>query len=80
MKWPTRFRRSGERRVRVVFAWAPIEANDGCTYWLRRMIVTERWVSTHGVLFGARADHGHWMYEHAEPLAISAPTAAPRDP
>jgi hypothetical protein len=43
MNWRTR--RHGDIRERVVFAWLPIRCSDGQTYWLRRVHVTEQWIS-----------------------------------
>lgn len=44
MRWPTPvLHTQGETRQRVRFAWLPVEASDGQTYWLTRVLVTEMW-------------------------------------
>ena len=45
MKWKTRRIRKpevGDTRVRETFAWLPVTAEDGFTYWMTRVIQHER--------------------------------------
>lgn len=48
MKWRTP--RSGETRERMVFAWRPIECDDGFTRWLEPVRITEKY--TQNILHG----------------------------
>ena len=32
----------GDERVRTKFAWLPVEADDGYTYWLAPLVVREK--------------------------------------
>lgn len=45
MKWKSRRDprgKIGDERVRTKFAWIPIDADDGYTYWLRPVVVREK--------------------------------------
>ena len=45
MKWKSRRDRDGkigDERVRTKFAWLPVEADDGFTYWLTPVVVREQ--------------------------------------
>ncbi len=45
MKWKSRRARDGkigDERVRTKFAWLPVEADDGFTYWLTPVVVREQ--------------------------------------
>lgn len=45
MKWRTRGDPQGnigDERVRTKFAWLPVEADDGYTYWLTPVVVREQ--------------------------------------
>ena len=45
MKWKSRRERDGkigDERVRTKFAWLPVEADDGYTYWLAPVVVREK--------------------------------------
>lgn len=39
MRWKTE--KEGTTRTRTVFAWYPLEADDGFTYWLEKVVVEE---------------------------------------
>ena len=45
MKWKSRKDpngKIGDERVRTKFAWFPVEAEDGFTYWLTPVVVREK--------------------------------------
>jgi hypothetical protein len=45
VKWKSRRDRDGkigDERVRTKFAWLPVEADDGFTYWLTPVVVREQ--------------------------------------
>ncbi len=45
MKWKNRrdpHGKIGDERVRTKFAWLPVEADDGYTYWLAPVVVREK--------------------------------------
>ena len=45
MKWKNRsdpHGKIGDERVRTKFAWLPVEADDGYTYWLSAVVVREK--------------------------------------
>jgi hypothetical protein len=45
VKWKSRRDHSGkigDERVRTKFAWLPVEADDGYTYWLASVVVREK--------------------------------------
>ena len=45
MKWKSRRDprgKIGDERVRTRFAWLPVEADDGFTYWLSTVVVREK--------------------------------------
>lgn len=45
MKWKSRRDpdgKIGDERVRTKFAWLPVEADDGFTYWLTPVVVREQ--------------------------------------
>jgi hypothetical protein len=39
--------KEGDVRVRRVFAWLPIETDDGTVYWLERVKLTEKFVKVY---------------------------------
>lgn len=45
MKWRKKLSQIGEIQERVVFAWFPIECDDGFVYWLRLIRIKEQWYS-----------------------------------
>ena len=71
MKWKTRRNRAeriGDERVRTFFAWRPISADDGYTYWMSRLLVREKLLPklNRG---GFEDDSEEWEILHAEPLS-----------
>jgi hypothetical protein len=45
VKWKSRREQGGkigDERVRTKFAWLPVEADDGYTYWLAPVVVREK--------------------------------------
>jgi hypothetical protein len=45
VKWKNRrdpHGKIGDERVRTKFAWLPVEADDGYTYWLSAVVVREK--------------------------------------
>jgi hypothetical protein len=45
VKWKSRHDPNGtigDERVRTKFAWTPVEADDGFTYWLTPVVVREK--------------------------------------
>ena len=71
MKWKSRRTRAGQigdERVRTVFAWRPMPADDGYTYWMSKLIVKEKLLPK--VARGGFEDDAEtWEILHAEPLS-----------
>lgn len=70
MKWKSRHDhrgKVGDERVRTKFAWLPIEAEDGYTYWLSTVVVREQLLPkvTRG---GFEDDEEDWTFIEAKPV------------
>ena len=70
MKWKNRgdpHGKLGDERVRTKFAWLPVEADDGFTYWLAPVVVREKLLPkvTRG---GFEDDAEAWHVVEAKPL------------
>ena len=70
MKWKSRrdsAGRIGDERVRTKFAWLPVEADDGYTYWLTPVVVREQLLPkvTRG---GFEDDEQKWEVVEAKPV------------
>jgi hypothetical protein len=71
MKWKSRGDRAekiGDERVRTVFAWRPVAADDGYTYWMSRLLVREKLLPKVG-RGGFEDDSEEWEILQAEPLS-----------
>lgn len=71
MKWKsrrTRAERIGDERVRTVFAWRPVAADDGYTYWMSKLLVREKLLPKVG-RGGFEEESEEWEILHAEPLS-----------
>jgi len=57
----------GDERVRTKFAWLPVEADDGYTYWLTSLVVREQLLPklSRG---GFEDDDQAWAVIEAKPL------------
>ena len=57
----------GDERVRTKFAWMPVEADDGFTYWLTPVVVREQLLPklSRG---GFEDDEKDWAVVEAKPL------------
>jgi hypothetical protein len=57
----------GDERVRTRFAWLPVEADDGFTYWLSTVVVREKLLPkvTRG---GFEDDEDEWEVVEAKPV------------
>jgi hypothetical protein len=57
----------GDERVRTRFAWFPVDADDGYTYWLTPVVVREQLLPkvTRG---GFEDDEQDWAVVEAKPL------------
>ena len=71
MKWKSRRDpngKIGDERVRTKFAWFPVAADDGYTYWLTPLVVREKLLPkvTRG---GFEEDTETWEILQAEPLS-----------
>jgi hypothetical protein len=57
----------GDERVRTKFAWMPVEAEDGFTYWLTPVVVREQLLPkvSRG---GFEDDEREWELVEARPL------------
>jgi hypothetical protein len=57
----------GDERVRTRFAWLPVDADDGYTYWLTPVVVREQLLPkvTRG---GFEDDEHDWSVVEAKPL------------
>ena len=60
----------GDERVRTKFAWLPIEADDGYTYWLTPVVVREQLLPkvSRG---GFEDDEDEWAVVEAKPMKTS---------
>ena len=70
MKWKSRKNSNGkigDERVRTKFAWFPVEAEDGFTYWLTPVVVREKLLPkvTRG---GFEEDEQDWEIVEALPV------------
>lgn len=70
MKWKSRHDpdgKMGDERVRTKFAWLPVEADDGYTYWLTPVVVREQLLPkvSRG---GFEDDEQDWAVVAAKPL------------
>lgn len=73
MKWKSRRDpkgKIGDERVRTTFAWRPIEADDGYTYWLTPVAVREQLLPkvSRG---GFEDDQAEWSVVGAKPVKSS---------
>ena len=71
MRWKSRRDprgKIGDERVRTQFAWFPVEADDGYTYWLTPVVVREKLLPkvTRG---GFEDDEQGWEVVEAKPVA-----------
>jgi hypothetical protein len=57
----------GEERVRTKFAWLPVDADDGYTYWLTPVVVRERLFPKVG-RGGFEDDEQEWDIVEAKPV------------
>lgn len=70
MKWKSRRDprgKIGDERVRTKFAWVPIDADDGYTYWLRPVIVREKLLPKLG-RGGFEDEEEDWEVVEAKPI------------
>ena len=70
MKWKSKHDPNGnigDERVRTKFAWLPVEADDGYTYWLTSLLVREQLLPklSRG---GFEDDDQAWAVIEAKPL------------
>jgi len=70
VKWKNRrdpHGKIGDERVRTKFAWLPVEADDGYTYWLSAVVVREKLLPrlTRG---GFEDDEQRWEVVEALPV------------
>ena len=73
MKWKSKGDASGkigDERVRTKFAWTPVEADDGYTYWLTPVVVREQLLPkvSRG---GFEDDEQDWEVVEARPVSGS---------
>jgi hypothetical protein len=71
MKWRSRgdhAEKIGDERVRTLFAWRPVAADDGYTYWMSRLLVREKLLPKVG-RGGFEEDSEEWEILQAEPLS-----------
>jgi hypothetical protein len=71
MKWKSRGDRAekiGDERVRTFFAWRPVAADDGYTYWMSRLLVREKLLPKVG-RGGFEEDSEEWEILRAEPMS-----------
>ena len=71
MKWKSRREsggKIGDERVRTKFAWLPVQAEDGFTYWLSKLVIREKLLPkvTRG---GFEDDVEDWEVVEAKPVA-----------
>lgn len=70
MKWKSRRDprgKIGDERVRTKFAWVPIDADDGYTYWLRPVVVREKLLPKLG-RGGFEDEEEDWEVVEAKPI------------
>ena len=70
MKWKSKHDpdgKIGDERVRTKFAWLPVDADDGYTYWLTPVVVREQLLPkvSRG---GFEDDDQTWSVVEARPL------------
>jgi len=70
VKWKSKHDRDGkigDERVRTKFAWLPVDADDGFTYWLTPVVVREQLLPkvSRG---GFEDDDQTWSVVEARPL------------
>jgi hypothetical protein len=73
VKWKSKGDASGkigDERVRTKFAWTPVEADDGYTYWLTPVVVREQLLPkvSRG---GFEDDEQDWEVVEARPVSGS---------
>jgi hypothetical protein len=73
VKWRTKRDpngKMGDERVRTRFAWLPVEADDGYTYWLTPVVVREQLLPkvSRG---GFEDDDQAWSVVEAKPMKTS---------
>lgn len=71
MKWKSRrdsHGKIGDERVRTKFAWVPIDADDGYTYWLSPVVVREKLLPKIG-RGGFEDEEEVWEIVEAKPIA-----------
>lgn len=73
MKWKSKGSpkgKIGDERVRTKFAWFPVEADDGYTYWLAPVVVREQLLPkvSRG---GFEDDEQEWSLVEAKPMKSS---------
>jgi hypothetical protein len=57
----------GDERVRTRFAWLPVEADDGFTYWLSTVVVREKLLPK-VTRAGFEDDDEKWEVVEAKPV------------
>ena len=70
MKWKSRRDprgKIGDERVRTRFAWLPVEADDGFTYWLSTVVVREKLLPK-VTRAGFEDDDEKWEVVEAKPV------------
>lgn len=70
MKWKSRRDprgKIGDERVRTRFAWLPVEADDGYTYWLSTVVVREKLLPK-VTRAGFEDDDEKWEVVEAKPV------------
>ena len=71
MKWKRKRNprgKIGDERVRTKFAWLPVEADDGYTYWLAPVVVREKLFPKVG-RGGFEDDVQEWGIVEAKPVS-----------
>ena len=70
MKWKSRrspHGKIGDERIRTKFAWLPISADDGYTYWLSPVIIREKLLPKLG-RGGFEDDEEDWEVVETKPI------------
>jgi hypothetical protein len=70
VKWKSRrdsHGKIGDERVRTKFAWLPIDADDGYTYWLSSVVVREKLLPKRG-RGGFEHEEEDWEVVEAKPI------------
>ncbi|MFN2635741.1 MAG: hypothetical protein ABR585_01770 [Gemmatimonadaceae bacterium] len=70
MKWKSRRDprgKIGDERIRTKFAWLPVEADDGYTYWLSPVVIREKLLPKLG-RGGFEDDEEAWEIVEAKPI------------